>query len=920
MKLVQIVPPTLTEYRLYKSTLILGSNDEADIQVEGEDIYAKHAVIWENRGLYAISDWAKQGGLWVNTIAVVSGQALRANDEIKLGKTVLKFLPDNASATPSQADDPSALPQDHFEVSTSLTEKLSHVNPEIRAQLRLISLCPSEKIRPWQKQYFRRMKNFGKLRKRMLFQPKIKTHTNLKRETIISPIDKCRQKWFDYTQTAFLSAYHVIENTAFQNKISADISNIDFATAWVSQIITVLFEYQQFLENEWIEYTLLRLIDDAVADSVITRHVFDEVGKMIDEKSAEFIETRRMVLEESQEEIDLEILQNKQALGVNEVKKRWAKNCPYARPLQHRHKKYTTYRREVFLAFLEKEGLRLPRQIGAYVWGKFYENKTQNLAQFKADRNILTNLSFENKETKQKKIPLWKAKIGFCLGGQYYLIDVAYRDERGRLLAFVPGKPDDSGEPLVLIETENGKVVDQQGRAIVVEQDGTIEIQSPSGITRKKQLRPTPNSIIKSIISAIIYENKILNGQKNETQLASAKLKDVPITLNWDTQSTRSSLLNIISAGKQKDMPSISLFKTSRAMQCAMHPMFFSPISGALFFRYLNFEAISGYQNLLKRNIVMQNNSNIVLTRLVEKIETSKERHALLELSAEAKGIRQNYVSSAIKNLEKYKIIATNSDLILIYLTIAHQQYKTKVAVQRNIAKLRLNQNEALVEAIENMWRDARKKPNTIIWLQNTLGSALDGAIYPQLFRNINVDFSEKYDDLLKQMEVSQKKEKVAVLDSPKKDFLRTLNQSLAYLKMLKQIVRQKQNPSSAALSVLVAFSNDTAAIKLLPTEFGGTTIMKTPYELFSMIGDIVPVKFTSRMMPARENNVSRPLIWSVVLQLGGEYTLILRDSRQPVVDLANAGYEKEAQLITQDTLDVFVSGFNRFMEILIQI
>jgi len=61
-------------------------------------------------------------------------------------------------------------------------------------------------------------------------------------------------------------------------------------------------------------------------------------------------------------------------------------------------------------------------------------------------------------------------------------------------------------------------------------------------------------------------------------------------------------------------------------------------------------------------------------------------------------------------------------------------------------------------------------------------------------------------------------------------------------------------------------------------------------------------------------------LIWSVAVQSDGDYSLVLRDSRLPVIDLVVAGYEKEAQLITQDTLDAFVSGLNRFAERFIQI
>jgi len=202
MKLVQVVPPTLIEYTLTKSTLILGGDSEADIRIEGEGIFAKHAVIWGNRGLYAISDWAKQGALWVNGVAVVSGQALRTIDEIKLGNVILKFVPDNVSAEQSQIHAVVVPSQTLLDPMPSPSEKLHHISPETRAQLRRISLCPPENAhRLWQRRYFRRMKQLQKLGKRRWKKARSETFFNY--NSVESPTDRCHQFWHEYSQSAF---------------------------------------------------------------------------------------------------------------------------------------------------------------------------------------------------------------------------------------------------------------------------------------------------------------------------------------------------------------------------------------------------------------------------------------------------------------------------------------------------------------------------------------------------------------------------------------------------------------------------------------------------------------------------------------------------------------------------------------------
>ena len=89
MKLVLINTKTPTEYDLSKSSARIGSAADADICLQVDDVAPYHAVIWQDKGKFAIGHWNDQGVVYVNGKRAAPGQPLWPKDRISVGKATL---------------------------------------------------------------------------------------------------------------------------------------------------------------------------------------------------------------------------------------------------------------------------------------------------------------------------------------------------------------------------------------------------------------------------------------------------------------------------------------------------------------------------------------------------------------------------------------------------------------------------------------------------------------------------------------------------------------------------------------------------------------------------------------------------------------------------------------------------------------
>jgi two-component system cell cycle response regulator len=91
--LVRLHPVTMGEgvISLPTTKFSIGRDRECDLQLEDTDVSRKHAIIDVIAGEYMIIDQGSTNGLMVNDKRIERSQ-LRSGDQVRLGKTILKFL------------------------------------------------------------------------------------------------------------------------------------------------------------------------------------------------------------------------------------------------------------------------------------------------------------------------------------------------------------------------------------------------------------------------------------------------------------------------------------------------------------------------------------------------------------------------------------------------------------------------------------------------------------------------------------------------------------------------------------------------------------------------------------------------------------------------------------------------------------
>ncbi len=79
------------KYSLAQASILVGRSSEADIQIDEEAISRKHAIIEGHRDRFVIRDLGSTNGTYVND-QTVHEHSLGEGDQIKIGRTILKFL------------------------------------------------------------------------------------------------------------------------------------------------------------------------------------------------------------------------------------------------------------------------------------------------------------------------------------------------------------------------------------------------------------------------------------------------------------------------------------------------------------------------------------------------------------------------------------------------------------------------------------------------------------------------------------------------------------------------------------------------------------------------------------------------------------------------------------------------------------
>lgn len=959
MKLVLIGTSSPTEYLLLKQTITVGSAPEADISLDDPDMFPYHAVIWQNRGMFAISDWNNQGGVRVNDQPPVAGQPLWAGDKILLANSTLVFLKDHTPvdefivAAPAGQPEPDLLSPppgivsalDHLNTLDNATlEKLRRQSPSLQSAMGLKSFLKQGFVQS----YSQRGKGIFGLTLALPATALTAYHTirtKLSGKAAQDPFPE--GVWQFYTQFCLRedTARHANETNGFHRAIPSAATEVDQASAWVFQCLTTLFEYESLLENEWVERTMLYLVDEAVADAVVDEMVKAEIGSSALPNLPEYQAAKARIKQTRIERIELESERVKEQKGLSNLSWTWVKKRPYRKPEGHPHETYPQYRRKVFLDFLVLVAERLPPQMGALIWERYYELSATALPAYQAQMSVLYSLKPERHQEQKEPIPLWAAKLAFVAGGRYYLLNVAHRDARGRLLVFKPGKPDDPGEPLTLMKTQAGLLVDQQGRRVAIDRKGNVTLTEADGKSQIKVLHRTPASRIKAQIAAILHEAQVLSPAppspdlelaavpranqpalvKTLPKMTQAELSffaEVPIIINWDLRDRAGTLHKIRSARRGIGSHALTIFRTKDSFVFDQSHIFFDAIWGMAISQIITDGAIDTCRLMMalpKYVTQMRPPSALRLQDSPAYRSAVEAHHVRAEVTAEAEVADLRGINTVRKQLARFNIPATVNDLLIIYRCVHDWQYNPSLDLQRALAKLRMDGHGTVANQIEALWAKRRKEPVSLFLPMDASFVNPKLRLFPATFKNFLPGFVQLFDEtmtLLNDQSFNPTPEGAGKFQEKRADLLANLLVLTEYFKMLKRITRQGESISTAAIQYLAHLPPTMQnTLDLIPEHIGALNEILKGEEVFSNVGRVAPASSLVRFTSAKDAGISKLMVWGIMCDSKGRLKLSLRDFRPHVAPLLNLGYESLAELIAGDDLQAYAAGLNDFAE-----
>jgi hypothetical protein len=154
-----------------------------------------------------------------------------------------------------------------------------------------------------------------------------------------------------------------------------------------------------------------------------------------------------------------------------------------------------------------------------------------------------------------------------------------------------------------------------------------------------------------------------------------------------------------------------------------------------------------------------------------------------------------------------------------------------------------------------------------------------------------------------------------AVFEKSRKLYLASLAGVGTILAKAKEIAIQGESASVGAIKLLAHLPLPLQHIlDKIPERFGLLNNLLKGREVFSNVGAVVLASTLTRFSTAKDDNAQKQLAWGVITDARGIMRIHLRDFRQHIPTLLSVGRKDLANLITQDYLEAYATGFNAFI------
>ena len=272
-------------------------------------------------------------------------------------------------------------------------------------------------------------------------------------------------------------------------------------------------------------------------------------------------------------------------------------------------------------------------------------------------------------------------------------------------------------------------------------------------------------------------------------------------------------------------------------------------------------------------------------------------------------------------------ITLTVNDLLVLYRAIHAVTYQANQPIQKRLASLTDQRatHAAATAAIKEIDHSHKRNPVMLIPIDASQRSPQD-RLYPITFEVPLADLGlyELHKHTIKNLRQAQQTKSRAdrrAFAAAQRDYLSILAGFGKVLSRAKEVALAGESNSATALKLIANLPKPLQnLLDRIPDSVDVINDLIKGREVFSNIGRVAPQSSLRRFSTAKDDNDKKWLCWGVLTNAENVMTITLRDFRPHVGQLHAIGQKELAQQITQDYLDAYVTGFNRFIHDLKQI
>lgn len=700
------------------------------------------------------------------------------------------------------------------------------------------------------------------------------------------------------------AARHASETVGCHRALPPQPDPVAMAAAWVCAALELLYRYDDLLATDWMERVTLRLAMEEAT----------EVGVADQPPFASMVRD-------------------------------WTRQCPYHRPPGGSD--YIPYRQATFQHFLQERLQTLPPAVRESFGERYQARRHAELAAYQKQMALLAFLEPDRYQERKELVSLWQAAIGFVWQGHTYLLPVCQQDEQGSPLCCPPSA--EGIPPIPLYVLPGGELCDTDRQPLVVGREGQVWFREGGrllGVLRP----PKPEAVLgwlAAIFAApsrgapptldllLVESPRALQSQlrgklPDATQKELDLLRRAPILLNWDLRPYELPLAYIRRDRRGIGDHALTLFRTGRSMVFDQSHIFFDGIWGMAVAEIMTDNATHWYHRLAGQPHVPQVPAPqpLRLTSNPEVEALAQSHRQRREVTAEAEGVDTHRLFRLREWLQQRGVRLTVNDLLLLWRFFHAAEYRPASPVLQALEAFRHQatspEARAAWQSIETTLARLRETNPALLIPMDASRVSPRERVFPTTFRNPLTEIRDRFVAAQERYRACHahpdpyhgSTEPVwAAFDQARRELLAYLKAFGELLDTLKAVTMRGESFNTATIRLLAHLPPSMQHLMdQIPQRIGVLNEIIKGNEVFSNVGRVAPGTSLTRFLSAKDDGETKELIWGVLTDDQDRMRISLRDFRPFVSHLLALGETTLADMLAQDYLESYVTGFNRFV------